>query len=572
MNLQLKCLFLTVLFALSGFIGKSQIADTLSVNFKNPPASTKPWVYWYWISDHISREGITKDLEAMAEVGIGEALIGNIVGIKQKGDVKALTEEWFQMIEFAIQEGKRLGVIFTNIGGNAGFTEISLSGAARTERFIEKQLAKLWPTPAPLWDAYMWPASSEIDFPALAVNPQKVINISSKMESDGTLEWDVPAGEWIIQRIGMTPTGQKNAPASVEATGLEVATLAAKNPVNFVRNKTIGQLSEAWIVYFDKKWGVPDSVVFDKLEDWTNRPEAAIKFYSGTARYRKVFDAPEYEKNTSVFLNLGAFNSLAVVKLNGESLGLVWAEPHQIDISKYMRMKNNVLEIEITNTWNNRLVGDAALPAEKRITYATISPDANAPLMPSGLLEPVVFQISDPKPYVQKALISSDILSFTKPGKAVVSIACPMADAKIYYTLDVKTPTEKSKLYSKPFEITDYTMISAKAFLKGMQASEISSMEVEATDPKINGLNYEYFEGLWNMIPDFSKLTPLKKGKTTSLDPSALKSGEDHFAINFSGFINIPEAGDYTFYLLSDDGSRLYVDSQQIVDNDGCHG
>jgi len=87
--------------------------DSLLVNFKNPPAATKPWVYWYWISDHISKEGITKDLEAMAKVGIGEALIGNIDEIKQKGNVKALTEEWFQMVEFAIREGKRLGV---NIG------------------------------------------------------------------------------------------------------------------------------------------------------------------------------------------------------------------------------------------------------------------------------------------------------------------------------------------------------------------------------------------------------------------------------------------------------------------------
>jgi hypothetical protein len=105
-----------------------------------------------------------------------------------------------------------------------------------------------------------------------------------------------------------------------------------------------------------------------------------------------------------------------------------------------------------------------------------------------------------------------------------------------------------------------------------MQASEISWLEVEASDPKINGLNYEYFEGLWNMIPDFSTLAPLKKGKTTSLDPSSLKSAEDHFAINFSGSITIPEVGDYTFYLLSDDGSRLYIDNKQIVENDGCHG
>ena len=53
-------------------------ADPLVDGFANPPEQTKPWCYWYWISDNISKEGITRDLEAMARVGIGEALIGNI--------------------------------------------------------------------------------------------------------------------------------------------------------------------------------------------------------------------------------------------------------------------------------------------------------------------------------------------------------------------------------------------------------------------------------------------------------------------------------------------------------------
>ncbi len=50
----------------------------LEQGFAAPPDNTKLWVYWYWISDNITKEGITADLEAMARVGIGEALIGNI--------------------------------------------------------------------------------------------------------------------------------------------------------------------------------------------------------------------------------------------------------------------------------------------------------------------------------------------------------------------------------------------------------------------------------------------------------------------------------------------------------------
>jgi len=86
-------------------------ADSLESGFAQPPDSTKPWCYWYWITDNISREGITKDLEAMKRVGISQAYIGNIYLDEVKhGTVKALTEEWWGMVEHAIREGGRLGV------------------------------------------------------------------------------------------------------------------------------------------------------------------------------------------------------------------------------------------------------------------------------------------------------------------------------------------------------------------------------------------------------------------------------------------------------------------------------
>jgi hypothetical protein len=94
-------------------------ADQLESGFARPPEQTKPWCYWYWISDNISKEGITKDLEAMARIGIGEALIGNIYltpeygATTAVGKVKVLSPEWWNMVEHAIREGGRTGV---NIG------------------------------------------------------------------------------------------------------------------------------------------------------------------------------------------------------------------------------------------------------------------------------------------------------------------------------------------------------------------------------------------------------------------------------------------------------------------------
>jgi len=1070
MTLPLKRFTIFILALLSFYNTQAQKTDSICSNFQTPPADTKPWVYWYWISDHISKDGITKDLEAMAKVGIGEALIGNIDEIAQKGNVKALTEDWWQMIEHAIREGKRTGVniglfnspgwsqsggpwvkptqamryltkselrvkgplhfnqkiaapcqpfqdvallafptplkdqetissslsnvstqpqmdiktwldgsadvdcflpvtdtfvvdlettsyytarsltlipankgfklkcdlqiglqngsfktiksfsidrskvdtsvgfipfgaisetfpsvtgkkfriVFSKFSGKPGFSEISLSGAARAERYVEKQLGKLCPNPSPKWDTYMWDKPAEAGESALQISTSKILNISSKLSADGTLEWDVPAGEWIIQRIGMTPTGVMNRPASVEATGLEVDKMnrawvndhfdsyigqiikrmpaadrtalkhvvadsyetgaqnwtdgfatdfkkrygydpiswlpvlsgrvvesadlsdrflwdlrrliadrisydyvgalrdvsnkyglklwlenyghwgypgeflqyggqsdevsgefwtrnepegselraasssahtygknvvhaeaftsggpmwnfepwglkkrgdwaatkginhfilhvyihqpdadkipginawfgvefnrhntwfyqskewidylrrthyllqqgkyvadvayftgedapkmtgirnpelpegynfdyinaeviedrlqvkdgrfvlpdgmsyrvlvlppqstmrpaviqklkqliaaggivvgtvptrspsmenypacdlevnkiaqeiwqgcdgviktkvafgagtiysgvsltsvfselklipdlgpidakrfswihrstgdmdiyyisnqtdetvqispkfrvtarqpelwdpitleqrdlpdfklesdgtilplelaprqsyflvfkkkineSSKNTVNFPRCKTIHELEGSWNVSFDSKWGGPESVVFDTLQDWTTRPEPGIKYYSGTSRYLKKFNVSTIPKGKSIYLNLGKLNNLATLRLNGKSLGLLWAEPYQVDITQAVKKKNNVLEIEVTNTWNNRLVGDAALPVEKRLTSATTAPAAKAPLLPAGLLGPVILQIKE---------------------------------------------------------------------------------------------------------------------------------------------------------------------------------
>ncbi len=73
-----------------------------------------------------------------------------------------------------------------------GLAEIELSGAARLERFVEKQLGKMHPTPLPMWDTYLWPKTAEPESPGFAVPPGAVLNLSDKLAPDGTLRWDVP--------------------------------------------------------------------------------------------------------------------------------------------------------------------------------------------------------------------------------------------------------------------------------------------------------------------------------------------------------------------------------------------
>lgn len=98
---------------LSLFIITPASANELERNFASPPDATRPRCYWYWMDGHITKEGITHDLEAMRRVGIGEGYIGIISGqssLPAGDEPKALTDPWWQLIEHAIREGGRIGV------------------------------------------------------------------------------------------------------------------------------------------------------------------------------------------------------------------------------------------------------------------------------------------------------------------------------------------------------------------------------------------------------------------------------------------------------------------------------
>jgi hypothetical protein len=84
--------------------------DKLAEDFIDPPSAFKPWLYWYWIDENISREGISADLEAMARAGIGRALIGHVSPGTERGEVRILSETWWDLLEHAVREGNRTGI------------------------------------------------------------------------------------------------------------------------------------------------------------------------------------------------------------------------------------------------------------------------------------------------------------------------------------------------------------------------------------------------------------------------------------------------------------------------------
>lgn len=128
---------------------------------------------------------------------------------------------------------------------------------------------------------------------------------------------------------------------------------------NFSQQEEVGNVEGSWNVSFDPKWGGPEkAVVFDALTDWTAHSEPGIRYYSGTAIYRKLFDLEKAPAEESL-LDLGEVNHLARVRLNDRDLGVVWCAPWQVSVPAGLwKARGNRLEIAVTNVWANRLIGD----------------------------------------------------------------------------------------------------------------------------------------------------------------------------------------------------------------------
>jgi len=409
----LICCLVSIFAASCETTGSKTTISNLSGGFVTPPDSIQTSVYWYWISDNISKEGVIKDLQSMKKAGINRAFIGNIgLGDVPYGKVKMLTEEWWDILHAALktatelnieigifnspgwsqsggpwikpeeamryftaselrvkgplklskkldkpieifqdvkviawpvpkddqlvlngQNGKitsvpgvgdlslltdgnkKTGIKFPageeftlnfeskesftartlsvrpteypmhvnaifqvketngtyrtlsefeinrsnpalNVGfdpfapvvvsfpattsknfrlsikhtkPNGGLAEVTIGAAPRVERFSEKTLAKMHPTPLPYWKDYQWPAQPESDDKSTVIDGSKVVDLTTFVAADGTLTWDVPEGEWAILRTGMTPTGTVNSPASPEATGYEADKMSKKH-------------------------------------------------------------------------------------------------------------------------------------------------------------------------------------------------------------------------------------------------------------------------------------------------------------------------------------------------------
>ncbi|WP_348723834.1 glycosyl hydrolase [Parabacteroides goldsteinii] len=357
---------------------------SIEQGFRSIPDSVQTGVYWYWISDNISKEGVARDLEAMKVAGINRAFIGNI-GIDgiPYGDHKLLSSEWWEVLHAALKKATELNIeigifnspgwsqsggpwvkssqamrylassdtivagpgrmqlalpsvgkdeqdvcviaypaldkpvaekswainkksgqssssvlvfdkeatvrtliyrvntpfkttakLWVKKGGkeellrqfvidrsnpalNVGFVpyapvvislpetsasqfrlemseegeaagNVTLTSSPMMERYPEKSLAKMFQTPLPMWDDYLWEKQPAVSDASLMVSPDAIKNVT-EFSRNGVLDWEVPEGKWVIRRMAMLPTGVTNSPAAPEATGPEIDKMSKKH-------------------------------------------------------------------------------------------------------------------------------------------------------------------------------------------------------------------------------------------------------------------------------------------------------------------------------------------------------
>lgn len=262
-----------VALALWAPCARAAAPDPLASGFADPPQSAAPRTWWHWVDGNVSQEGITLDLEAMKQAGIGGATMFNVsLGIP-RGPVSFLSDRWRQLTAFATKEAARLGLDlgihncagWSSSGGPWITPEHSMQVIAWSETRVRgprafyeglppiKALRRYEQVPysrdiavfafrtppirreaLPHDDRFL-AATGVIrknDFdPDPSLQPltppiRRFVNLTSALDSDGRLTWYVPQGDWTILRIGHVTNGKYNHVPPAEGEGLEVDKLS----------------------------------------------------------------------------------------------------------------------------------------------------------------------------------------------------------------------------------------------------------------------------------------------------------------------------------------------------------
>lgn len=252
-------------------------AAELEAAFFSPPAQARPYVWWHWMGSNFSKEGITADLEAMRHAGIGGATIFNLTSAVQESHAPTLDNPWpdqtyrspkyWEAMRHAAAEAKRLGleiglhntVGYSTTGGPWVDEERSMQRLRWSQSSITGGARVTVSLPVPEIPTYTgWgKTGNKLTFrkevAVLAVpagsdkplQPDQVRDLSKLLREDGTLEWDAPAGSWVVYRFIHASTGASPHPVPDDVLGrtLEVDKLSRERTA-FHWDNVLGPLKQ----------------------------------------------------------------------------------------------------------------------------------------------------------------------------------------------------------------------------------------------------------------------------------------------------------------------------------------
>lgn len=236
-------------------------AQMTEQGFRNPPTWARPWVYWFWLNSNITKHGITADLEAMQRAGVGGVLIMEVDQGAPVGPVDFAGPQWREMFQHVLREAARLGLA-VNMNNDAGWcgsggpwmpAHLSMQKVTIAEREVQGPGRVEGPLPMPPIVANHYREICVLAFPSTGayrlpdvqgkaayvrrdlgepaglpeappdaiVQRGRILDLTSRLRADGTLDWEAPVGRWTILRVGHTSTGAMNAPAPATGRGLE---------------------------------------------------------------------------------------------------------------------------------------------------------------------------------------------------------------------------------------------------------------------------------------------------------------------------------------------------------------
>lgn len=124
----------------------------------------------------------------------------------------------------------------------------------------------------------------------------------------------------------------------------------------------VASVGGPWTVTFPEGWGAPAAITMDKLTSWSDSEDKGVRYFSGTATYTTTFTIDPVDRKSSYRIDLGKVRNLAVVRVNGRDAGTLWTPPFRADITRLLHEGQNTLEVEVSNLWVNRLIGDEFEP------------------------------------------------------------------------------------------------------------------------------------------------------------------------------------------------------------------